>query len=335
MSLEGQKGSDKNNRSGIVEATAFATALLGALDHGPVQAMEMPQGMSWEQGVGERMRGAVMKEPRENGAIYIRLPNGESYWPSSYKGEVIRDGDDSATVRILSISQAEIDYLSKYRGVTVEARCTIHTHPDAFKFTTVSGENYSPQFKPPSAPDVQKTGAEDSFRRMYNIMHIGVKDNLSAVADNRGLWYFKTSNKDTFDPASVKKWENVYGNFIGRSYFDRNFNFETEYQKLRQAYQEYLGADVRFVSYNDIGKEPPCAGVDYKKTSIEPNYDVKINQPVAPSEKKGPEMVARPAGQTQPDVHVRSDLGELDHPQIRRRLGGDEPQIIEVGPPQR
>jgi hypothetical protein len=332
MSLEGgsKKSPDRKSKLGAVETIAFATVLLGAIDHGPVQAMEMPQGTSWEQGVGQRIREAVMKEKHENAAIYVRLSNGESLWPAHFSGEEIHAGDEKASVGTVT-SQAELDFLSKQRGATVEARCTIHTHPDAFTFSTTQGKSFSPRFKPPSSEDVGKSSEDTSYKTFYSMLHVGIKKDISAAADNSGLWYFKRSDKETIDSAKVDKWKETYGNFIGRSYFEKNFNFDLEYSKLRSAYREYLGADIRFVPYEQIANEPPCAGVEYTPGKFKGNQEIKIDQ-VAPATSTmpvGPNLRATPK-------NSRPGLGELSMPQTRGRLGDeDEPRIHEVGPPLR
>ena len=42
------------------------------------------------------------------------------------------------------------------------------------------------------------------------------------------------------------------------------FNVSYEYSQLREAYLHGYQATVRFVSYDDLKKEPPCAGVDHE-----------------------------------------------------------------------
>lgn len=333
MSFEGP---DKQRRSGIVEATAFAATLLGAIDHGPAQALEIPPGMSWEQGIRERVRGAVMKENKENEAMYLRFSDGTSTWVAIYAGSIYKPGDDRMTVQ--NTLQTELNHLSeRHRGKTAEVRCVVHGHPDIFKFPTVQGKEYSPQLKPPSYEDVKASDAHEQYKWLYSILKIEVKQNIEAAADNSGLWYFKRSSQQSFDPEKLEAWKKTYTNFVGGSFFKKDFNFEVEYQKLRHAYRDYLGADVRFVSYENISKEPPCAGVDYKPGMLKPNYDVKVNQPAATPRKKGPEIIVRPADKIQmpEDIPTRPGLGELDKPQTRPHIGDQEPPIFNVGPPDR
>ena len=44
----------------------------------------------------------------------------------------------------------------------------------------------------------------------------------------------------------------------------KDFDFEKSYAELQKAYLRGIDAVVRFVPYNKLGVEPPCAGVDYK-----------------------------------------------------------------------
>ena len=328
MSLEG------NKRSGLLEAGAFAAALLGAIDHGPAQALEMPHGMSWEQGVRERIRGAVMKEPMESEAMHLRFTDGTSTWAAVYAGkaEIITDEKGVKKMTVQNTLQQEISYLSKnFRGKTVETRCSIHTHPDAFKQSTTTGIEFSPPYEPPSTDDVKKSVAGNSFRRTYAILGIDVKDDISAAADTKGIWYFNQAGRE-FNEKNLEEFKKIQGTFIGRSYFNKNFNFDTEYQKLRQAYRDYLGADVRFVSYEDISKEPPCAGVDYKPGTLKPNYDVRVNQPESVPRQKG----LAPKIESQGNAPTRPSLGYINKPGIRPRLDDQQgPPIFRVGPPQR
>lgn len=336
MSVEGPKGPDRQKRSGIVEATAFAAALLGAIDQGPARALEIPPGMSWEQGIRERVRGAVMKENKENEAMYLRFSDGTSTWAAVYAGSIYKPGDDKMTVQ--NTLQTELNHLSeRHRGKTAEVRCAVHGHPDIFKFPAVQGKKYSPQLKPPSYEDVKASDAHEQYKWLYSILKIEVKQNIEAAADNSGLWYFKRSDQKSFDSGKLEAWKKTYANFVGESFFRKDFNFEVEYQKLRHAYRDYLGADVRFVSYENISKEPPCAGVDYKPGTFKPSYDVRVNQPATIPQRKGPEVFVRPPGKIQmrDDVPTRPGFGEIEQLRTRPHLGDDGPPIFELGRPER
>jgi hypothetical protein len=164
-----------------------------------------------------------------------------------------------------------------------------------------------------------------------------LQNDIYAVADTSGLWYYRPSNAQSVSQEADKEWRKAFGTFGTKSVLDPNFNFKTEYAALRKAYQVQYHADIRFVPYSEISKEPPCAGVDYKPGMSGPNHDVETVQPVVTIREEGPEVIIKPPEkiQVQEGSHTRPGLGEIDQPRSRPSLGDQEPPLYNVGPPER
>ncbi len=317
MSLEGSKGPDKR-RSGVVEAAAFATALLGAVDSGPAQALEITQGTSWNIAVTQNIRNAVMREKNESATTFLKIKNGPQMWPSVISGEANNVEYDSL---------AEMRHVQKSaRGQTIEVRCSFHTHP--VQKLKDRGIKYPIPYTSPSPEDVGVENAQAQKQTMssYALMGSPVEKNVFAVADMSGIWYYESTTADRITPENLAAWGKIYNDFHVRSVFDKNFDFVKEYPNLQEAYRTFLKAEVRFVSYNDVPNEPVCAGVHYVPGKIKQSYDIKVNQSTSKvaSEVAPPQSAGRPS------------LKDLDESRGRRRLDDDGgPRIIEVGPPQR
>jgi len=68
---------------------------------------------------------------------------------------------------------------------------------------------------------------------------------------------------DDVDADEETKFKEVFKIFVTGS-ISKDFDFEKSYAELQKAYLRGIDAVVRFVPYNKLGVEPPCAGVDYK-----------------------------------------------------------------------
>src|SRR3989344_1010662 len=322
MSLEGK------NRSGILEAGAFAAALLGAVDHGPAQALEMSPKTPWAIGVLNNIRGAVMNEKNESQTTFIKFSDGSTVWP------VVNAGEETTVTYTIG---KEIKYiLVHHRGKPVEVRCDFHTHPYAYKVEGPFGKLYSLPYNPPSDIDVDSARTEQSPDRFYVPLGMPINRKVSGSADSKGIWYYGPSGAE-ITPEQKQAWFKKFSEFVHKGTFDpSNFEFNAEYPKVREAYREHLKAEIRFVPYEEIPNEPVCAGVDYKKRTTGPT--AAIHQRSVESQKKGPEVIVRPPemSQLRDAMPTRPGLGDINKLPSRPRLDDQQvPPIYHVGPPQR
>jgi len=254
MSME-QPSKEKRKRSGVLEAAAVATALLGAIDREPAHALDLPPETPWAVGVQKNLRNAVMNERNESQTTFLMLSDGTTVWPA------VQEGKETSVVYTIA---NEFNYVVKnHRGEQIEARCSIHTHPFAYKMEGPFGKMYSLPYNPPSDLDIRAAGMDKDYERFYSLAKMKVKKNVFASADSKGLWYYGASPAN-FAKEDSGAWDKAFSKFVHQSIFDKNFEFTVEYPKLQEAYRKNLGAEIRFVPYEQVSQEPVCAGVDYK-----------------------------------------------------------------------
>ncbi len=303
------EGAPKSNpkqeqkRSGLVEAGLAAVALMGAVDHGPAQALEIEPTASWSVGV-QKLKQAVMQEKNESATVYIRFSDGSGAWPRITEG-----GLDNVT----SSSEGEINYLlEKSKGRKIEQRCDFHTHPHQV-FKTSTGNSFDILYSPPSRLDVLGNAqSAQELERVYRAYNMPVKKFESALADTKGVWYYKGGKNTQVTPEQQKAWRTAFDTF-GVQSSQPGFDFKTEYPKLQQAYKVNFSADIRFVPYEEISKEPACAGVDY-----------------VPGKKSEAKIPAAKFPSTQPSVTPPPPT----RPGIQN-IETTRPSITDIGPPQR
>ncbi|MBI5457357.1 hypothetical protein HY971_01355 [Candidatus Kaiserbacteria bacterium] len=332
MSAEGLKGPDRQKRSGMVEAAAFATVLLGAIDQGPAQALEISPGTPWNRAITQNVRNAVVNDKNESATAFIHFADKSGVWPS------ISDGNKQ---NVDYDPNKEFEFVIKnFLGKSIGVRCHLHIHQNSTLPSRYLEKSNALPYLPPSIGDVnsaESVMSNQQLKQAYASKKMPIRINMEIVADSKGLWYHSPVHDLPISDASKGEWVKAYDNFVNGSAFNPSFDFKVEYPKMQQAYRTHLRSDVRFVPYEKIAEEPPCAGVDYKPGMLKPNYDVKVDQPATTPQKKEPEVIVRPPGKVQMrnDLPSRPGLGEIDQPRARPNLGDDVPPVFEIGRPER
>lgn len=288
MSLEAG-GPDKKKRSGTLEAAALAATLL-TFEGGPAYGLDIPEFASWNAAIQRNVRNAVMNDPHESAAVYVKYSDKKNAWPSIAAGE---------KTRVVYDVNNEMRYLHQnIRGRSIEVRCQLHTHL-AQRYNQGGVTKIVP-FNPPSAKDVSFENArwEQTLTRHYNVTGLPLQQNILAAVDVSGIWYYKPSTAASISDDAVKAWRVVFTKFVHDSALEPSFDFSRRFQELRQAYRVHLSADVRFDSYADVAQRPACAGVDHV-----PDTSVAHRLP----EKSAP-------------ASARPSLAEADQPKTRPHL---------------
>lgn len=256
----------RSAKNDILKAGLIAASLLGA--HDKLEAADIPPNATWEDGVTE-LRRSVMKEPVEYAAAAAAFHNGSTIWPRTLRGDI--DG-------VLADYRNMIRELAEHaRGEPIQNFCDIHTHSVAsirheFGIRNAAGLAYAP----PSAADafvVTKGGRQETIPRFARAHGLQIQSVTAAVFDPRGVWYYRTladgerQEYGTTDRPFTHV-ENEFSNKVHTPFTTSSvlpdFNFKVEYEKLRTAYRQMIGTEIRFVSYEDLTSEPPCAGPDYR-----------------------------------------------------------------------
>ncbi len=242
----------EQKRSGYIEAGLAAMALLGAVDQGPAEALEIEPNASWSVGI-QKLQRTALQEKNESVAVYVSFKDGKGVWPSLAEGE---------QERAQYSPEAEAKFLlnnSKTKGI--ERHCVIHTHPN--QVITKFGKNFEFRYSPPSSVDI--VGAQElnhnaaSYLKFFNI---SIKQYETAVADSSGIWYYGGAPNVRPTPEQEKAFMSAFQQF-GVATLKPEFNFQIEYVKLQQVYRATMQGDIRFVPYEKIKDEPACAGVNY------------------------------------------------------------------------
>ena len=105
------------------------------------------------------------------------------------------------------------------------------------------------------------------------------------VADQRGIWYYRQANKLDYRTPDEQDMAKKIGSNEAREVWWKDFEALAlksesapdltvlqEYKRLQQSYKLNVGGMVRFVPYEKVASEPPCAGVDFDPTK-------KVEQP--------------------------------------------------------
>lgn len=257
MSLEDAKPSNERRRAGTLEVVALATTLLGAVDQRPAEALEVAPETSWNVAITKNIRDAVLHEKNERFVVFTRFKDGSFAWPSVVNS-------DSPNMMTYS-TKGEMQYMLKnHKGRSFEIRCSIHTHP-LYYLENPSGDRITAPYNPPNYIDASPENAQVSakIKSEYQRLKLPLKEDIYAVADASGVWYYTLSPEAKISPGAQEEWLKVFYAFNTKSFTEKDFNFTKEYSILQQAYRTHLKVDVRFVPYSEIEKEPPCAGVGY------------------------------------------------------------------------
>jgi hypothetical protein len=255
--VEGNPGIEKKKRSSLTEAAVLSVGLLSA--HPEAQALELPAYTPWHIAIEDNVRQAVKKDKVEHATTYVQYTDRSGEWVSLWKGETGRVENDP-------LSDLEKIYNQK-RGREIAATCNIHTHPEE-----IFGKLYRLKkvaYNPPS-PNDMKYALAVTFDYVSNGRSADTV--RFAVADPKGLWYFgPTREGRSMDLKSLKTLlgqpsENTSANlsdFIVNG-STSSFDFNQSLSGLNIEYGKRFAGSVRFVPYEKVATEPPCAGVHYK-----------------------------------------------------------------------
>jgi hypothetical protein len=237
----------KREEIGRAEIGALVIAAFSALDAGPAQALEIQPSTSWNKGVVENVRESAIKEKVEHVATYVQFADGSSEWLKSSAHEAA-----SGTVDIL-----DLEAQARSKGKKVSKMCVIHTHPAE----NYRGPQYKPQVPAERIPMSPSPGDIIAARRATSIL--GNSPIVRAAADGNGVWYYSGEK----GPVDEKKFLSSAQSILGRAFY-KDFDLNAELPKLQQAYRDYLHGEVRFVPYEKIKDESPCAGVQAPAGSV-------------------------------------------------------------------
>ncbi|MCX6800056.1 MAG: hypothetical protein NT091_02845 [Candidatus Falkowbacteria bacterium] len=232
----------------ILTATAISFgALMGGIDN--ANSAEATPKALWTKGLD------ILKK---NIAESDHLARGVFVLDAKQKGHWIGYGEDYQAVEPIT------EYLEK--NPNDNTLCYITTVPKevAAKKAGLSKENLPETLSfPPSNGDVADV---DEFGAIEQAFENGNNMQFATIGPN-GLWYYdkadnNNNKKENLKPAleRLKDMSEARNEYINKSKDSSPIEL---YEKLQNAYNN-IGIKVRFVSYEDLAKEPPCAGVDYK-----------------------------------------------------------------------
>jgi hypothetical protein len=234
--VEGYKPRTEEEKGHGIETAALVAALIAALDAAPAEALEIDPKLSWANGIEQKVRPSVQTDSVERGVVYLQYEDGSGEWLNPSAGEAGR-----VTIRIPTKTEKPVSKI-----------CVIHTHPTEINRQHIKIPDVLPENIPipPSRADI----ASARNPRAHQIF---------AAADSLGVWYFSESDKNPNSKIEESKFREAYTDFIVKSTQTR-FSMDAELPQLKRAYNQYLQGDVRFVSYEGLKGEPPCAGVRTK-----------------------------------------------------------------------
>lgn len=265
-----------------LEAGAFGVALLAALDASPAKALEIDPSTSWQQGIERNLHQSVQEDKEEHAVVYVQFKDGSGTWLAPEKG----------TAKQAAFIPVEIERKASSFGKPVEKICFLHTHPMEVPRQLAVGKNI-PDIEvissPPSAGDIVAGSTVPSLQKNAYSFTWG-------VADNRGVWYFAgtQSSEEKAKSASSVLANKAYNAFVNES-LEPTFNFAAELPKLQHAYKEHLGGELRFVPYDQVGKEAPCAGVQPTASTEAQTQNPQSTEAISPNG-----VEARPVGKVEP-----------------------------------
>jgi tetratricopeptide (TPR) repeat protein len=235
----------------------------------PAQALGIPEGTAWVAGIQDQIQKAANNEMNEIATWFVQFADKTTSWPKIIElGERGGTLDAAAALPLLAVSS---------RGKNIEVFCSLHTHPRHSPFTNSSGKTFQYSYIPPSNIDVASAHAYWKVTQYASTLQMPIERSVNVEADPMGLWYYSTDDPEKRE-AGKAEWMKAYNEFMKKSMLDPRFDFPVEYQKLRQAYKVHLGADIRYVPYDQVASEPTCAGVEY-------NGDAKSRTPAGSTER--------------------------------------------------
>ena len=267
--IEVSKKKNKEKHVGLVEASILVAALT-VLDHNPAHALELASQTSWSNAVTESIKESVRKDTNESRFTYLKYSNNEGEWVQTTSGEGARTE--------FNVAQYARTLLSNPKYSAVEKICSGHSHPnEVFRSSTPNSDAYKKLAAPPSTlpGDLQTAGVVE---RELGAFRIPREKLVNFVADTYGIWYFRTAQPSDYrsddgrnkmnqinTPEAKGKFDKAYLTFIRKSLMPNiNLTETQEYKNLLEAYRVNRGGIVRFVPYDKVPLEPPCAGVDFK-----------------------------------------------------------------------
>jgi len=268
MSLE-KNALEKKDGMNVLRSGLVAASLMGAVEHDRVEAAEIQPGATWEEGVSEMTR-SVREDPAEHTATFVAYADGTYEW--FVAGVGTQKGVFGVPSDLLGSA------LAKHSGgKPIERLCDMHTHNKK-----VIEEMYEKFFGkpiifdgyvPPGAGEISDLATAIARERNISsaIAASGARLNAfeAAIFDPRGVWYFRyridPDAPQFTDDEFVKHSEelkNASSKFTIAA-MEPGFNFEMAYKDFTDAYAQKLQTTVRFVPYENLKDEPPCAGSDY------------------------------------------------------------------------
>ena len=269
MALERKKNPERKTRSDILKAGLVAASLTAPFDHGPARAAEIPPEAAWLQGVAELQRDA-REETVEDAATFLIYDDGSQEWLTPTRGKPnggVRGPNTESIARTISEHQKA--------GLNT-AVCEIHTHPAEVieKYYGIEKTKAQRGYMPAWTGDIATAREREDLISLY-VRQTGahVDAYTAAIFDPQGVWYFRAltdteaaqypTERTLDDMLKAEEFMYLSTNFTSRS-LTPEFNFESQYDDLRKIYQEKLHTVIRFVAYENLRHEPPCAGPDYQ-----------------------------------------------------------------------
>ncbi|RJR12855.1 hypothetical protein C4585_02745 [Candidatus Parcubacteria bacterium] len=266
MTLDRANSFERRTKTDVIKAGVFVAALVAGHEH--AEAAEISADISWEQGAVELERS--VKEDLSEVAITFAL-----YRDGTYEWLPMQQGNEK---NVYALPSSEIAAaLSGSRGKQVEKICDLHTHnskaiekmySEYFGSSIVFDGFVPPGIGPMSDLTTARVRSANISKdaREYEV---DVGTFTAGVFDARGVWYFRVMEQSEEDQhADVRKVDEQELQYLSSEFtmaaMKPDFDFETAYKKLIEVYRTQAHAIVRFVPYDQLQYEPPCAGPDYE-----------------------------------------------------------------------
>lgn len=286
-----------------------------------VQALEIESSASWEQGV-TAIQESVLHEPNEHSFLFLS-DGDESKW--------IRGTEGTPGQTTISINTYQLSAALNAQGGGSAKLCIGHTHPPVLEFKGSLPEQHAEkwQYIPllPSAADIKSVIDTNRSFSEYGVS----PDSLAHVAvDARGLWYydsvrrsdmtdaeFSAAKQYAWQPEGEARLEEAIREFVREASFmdiGEDPRSLKEYEEVRRAYRENLGAEIRFVPYGDVSGEASCTGARlHYAAGVESE---KHQETGAPMNRDEPQQNSTPSTASDQQEVSNTQSGRLD-PHVR------------------
>jgi len=293
MSLEGSPKKQEKKHSNLLEVGALAATML-LQSHPGAKALEVPTDTPWVTAIQENVKKSVKNEKLENYFVYLKFSD-DLPWNKEYgKWLPAQEGNSKWVIPAFSTGaeqmekHVETEGKKEWRSV-LKSICIGHTHTTAATKKSgiefgVKSENLDTLPAPPGPGDIRGISNIKRGYRFEGVGHLTDYFNYF-VADQRGIWYYRQANKLDYNTPQEQEMSKKIGTNEAQENWWKDFEALTlksesgldltgslEYKKLLESYKINLGGSVRFVSYEQVAGEPPCAGVDFDPTK-------KVEQP--------------------------------------------------------